>query len=101
MRRSPSVSTRLVVFGCCTQLNPGHKNGLKAATGILVGPVNVELPGLAKSTWNLYKFKEFAPKSIMKLGEPAGGNLCPSTSAGRKLPTVEACWKQICVAASP
>src|SRR5260370_16197425 len=101
MRRPPGESNRFIVPDWGTQLKmpPLHKNGVKGATGMFTGPVKVELVGVAKSTWNLYRFKEFTSKSIMKLGEFAGGDVCPSTSAGKRLPTVEACWKQTWVAA--
>ena len=33
--------------------------GLKAGTGMLVGPLKVELAGVAKSTWNFHRFNEF------------------------------------------
>ena len=34
---------------------------VNAATLITVGPVKVELLVLLKSTWNLYRFREFVP----------------------------------------
>src|SRR5262249_50367752 len=53
MRRSPNESMRLGVLAWGTQpLTPGQK-GVNGATWILVGPVNVEFAGVAKSTWNL------------------------------------------------
>jgi hypothetical protein len=43
------------------QVPPLHA-GLKAATGMFVGPVKVELEGVVKSAWNFQRLSEFAPK---------------------------------------
>jgi hypothetical protein len=59
---------------------PGHGAVNGAAPAIAIGPVKVEFPGLAKSTWNLQRFN--APESgsmfARKFGEPAGGDVDPS-----------------------
>src|SRR5579859_2700398 len=100
MSRSARESNWLEVLGWGTQVPPPH-NGEKAATGIVIGPVKVELVGVAKSTWNLKRFRLLLPKNTIKLGEPAGGGVVPSTSEGRSPPTEEPCWKQTCFAACP
>src|SRR5205807_9341294 len=64
-------------------------NGVKAVTGMTVGPVNVEFPGVAKSTWNLNRLRLLLPKNTRKLGDPAGGAVAPSRSEGSNPPTVE------------
>src|SRR5262249_27540072 len=67
---------------------------VKAATGMLVGPEEVELAGVAKSTWDGKKCGALAPRLSWKLGAPAGGAVVPSRSAGRMLATVVPSWKQ-------
>src|SRR5258708_17014242 len=79
---------------------PEHAAG-NAATGMLVGPVKVELAGVAKSTWNFHKLSEFVPKFRYMSGAPAGGALDPSRSDGSRLPKLELSWKQTWVAAAP
>ena len=54
-----------------------------AATGIGVGPVNVELPGVVQLTWNFHNRREPEAKPTKKLGDPAGGAVGPSRSDGR------------------
>ena len=44
---------------------PPPHTGLKAATGMTVGPVKVEFAGVVKSTWNLKRFRLLFPKSTM------------------------------------
>src|SRR5262249_33213091 len=100
MSRSASESSCCVVPGWGTQVPPLH-NGVKAATGIVVGPVSVEADGVVKFTWNLNKLRLFVPKNNIKLGEPEGGAVVPSRSAGRTPPTDEPCWKHTCVAGCP
>src|SRR5216684_8894189 len=80
---------------------PPLQASVKAATGILIGPVNVELAVFAKSTWNRKTFSELLPKLTKKLGDPAGGAVTPSRSEGSRLATLDACWKQTIVAAAP
>ena len=43
---------------------PPPQAGLNAATGIDVGLESVLLAGVAKSTWNFHRFREFVPKFI-------------------------------------
>src|SRR5713226_9781240 len=74
---------------------------VNAATPMVVGPVKVELAGVAKSTWNFHSRSEFEPKFRKKLGEPAGGAVDPSRSDGNSPPKDELNWKQTCVAAAP
>ncbi len=67
-----------------------------------IGPVRVELEGVAKSTWNLNSFSVVeVPSSKKKLGEPAGGAVLPSRSAGSKLASLVPFWKHCIVAALP
>src|SRR4051812_3427143 len=55
IRRSPNPSRPTFVPGCGMQERVPPHNWLYAATGRLVGPLNVELPGVAQSVWNLKK----------------------------------------------
>jgi hypothetical protein len=72
------------------------------ATLMAVGPVKVELEGVVKSTWNLNRFSVVdVPSSKKKLGEPAGGAVVPSKSAGSKLASLVPLWKHCMVAAVP
>src|SRR5258708_14266744 len=100
IRRSASESNCWLVPGWGTQVPPPH-SAPKAVTGITVGPVNVELAGVVKSTWNLNRFRLLLPKNIRKLGEPAGGAVVPSRSEGSSPPTELPSWKHTCVAAAP
>src|SRR5256885_13790192 len=50
--RSPSDASLLPGAGCATQVPPPH-SWLYDATGTLVGPVKVALPGVTQSAWNL------------------------------------------------
>ncbi len=80
---------------------PPPQAALNAATGMLVGPVNVVLAGFAQSTWKLHRLSELVPKLSMKFGEPAGGAVALSRSAGRTPPKALESWKHCCVAACP
>src|SRR5215813_12029403 len=80
---------------------PPLHNGVKAATLSVVGPVNVELAGVAKSTWNLNRRSELVAKSRKNAGSPAVGCMVPSMSEGSRLSIAVLCWKQIMVAAVP
>jgi hypothetical protein len=64
---------------------PPHAD-VKAATGMLVGPVSVALAGVVKSAWNFQRFSELVPKFMRKFGDPAGGAMVPSRSEGRTPP---------------
>src|SRR5258708_38957634 len=67
-----------------------------------IGPVRVELEGVAKSTWNLNSFSVVeVPSSKKKLGEPAGGAVLPSRAAGSKLASLVPLLKHCIVAAPP
>jgi len=66
-----------------------------AASASVVGPVNVELFGFAKLTWNLQRCSAPSTSRFMrKFGEPAGGAVAPSRSDGRRLYSVVARLKQ-------
>src|ERR1035441_1831158 len=88
IRRSPMDSSEsLPESGCGTQA-PRYwvlQSGVKAATGIRVGPVKVEFAGVVKSTWNLNRSRLALPEgssTITKLGVPAAGGVAPSKSEG-------------------
>src|SRR5258708_8409156 len=85
MRQAASESSCVVVPDCGMQVPP-PQSVEKAATGMTVGPVKVELAGVAKSTWNLKRFRLLDPKNTRKFGSPAGGAVVPSRSAGRTAP---------------
>ena len=63
----------------------GAVNG--ATPAMDVGPVKVELFRFAKSAWNFQRFNapELGSTFIKKFGEPVGGAVPPSRSAGRRL----------------
>lgn len=63
IRRSASEASVFVVPDCGTHVPPLHR-AVKAATGIAVGPVSVELAGVVKSTWNLKRLRLLVPKNI-------------------------------------
>src|SRR5919197_5743374 len=60
--------------------------GLNAATGNWMGPANLELDGSDQSTWNRYRSRadpHFVVSNPARYsGEPSGGDLHPSRSAG-------------------
>src|SRR5258708_38252015 len=85
MRRSASESSCVVVPDCGMQVPP-PQSVENAATGMTVGPVKVELAGVAKSTWNLKRFRLLDPKNTRKFGSPAGGAGVPSRAAGGRRP---------------
>ncbi len=67
-----------------------------------MGPVRVVLEGVAKSTWNLNRSSVVdVPSSKKKLGEPVGGAVVPSKSAGSKLASLVPFWKHCIVEALP
>src|SRR6516164_5138179 len=72
---TPAWGTQLLVFGQSTL------NGLGVSVPALV---NVELAGVAKSTWKRQTAQAaaFDPISVNGFGAPAGGGMVPSTSAG-------------------
>src|ERR1700674_1701394 len=86
INRSPRPSSKsLPDVGCRTQYPVALHNGVKAATGINVGPVKVVFAGVVKSTWNLNISRLALPEgssSMKKLGVPAAGGVAPSRSEG-------------------
>ncbi len=75
---------------------------LNVATGITLGPLKVEFPGMAKSTWNWKRSRSLESAiSTKKLGDPVGGSVLPSRSDGKRLATLGGFWKQILVAELP
>ena len=108
MRRSDRASSRsLPAVGCGTQSSwppPLTHKGVKAGTGIRVGPVKVEFAGVLKSTWNANMDKLALPSgssSMKKFGVPEAGGIGPSRSEGNNEDWFEFCWKHCIVAALP
>ena len=67
------------------QVNVDEHAGVNPGTVIMVGPLNLELLGVTKSTWNLKRCNVVVlNRSTKKLGSPAGGRVAPSRSDGRK-----------------
>ena len=98
MRRSASESNCWVDPPWGTQVPPPH-SWLKLATGMVVGPVNVELAGFAKSACSLNNCKEapLPPMATKKFGSPEGGGFVPSRSEGSSvLAAVVASKQTIC-----
>src|SRR5215467_3426715 len=85
------------------QVPPPLQARLKALVARLVGPVNVELPGVAKSTWNwkLASVFALAPSERRKLGSPEGGSVELSTSEARRLETEVGALNEMLVAGLP
>ena len=61
MRRSASESSSCDVPPWGMQVPPPQA-GLKAATGMLVGPLKVELLVVTKSVWNFHRLSELVAK---------------------------------------
>src|SRR5258708_3285023 len=102
MRRSATEANLTAVPNCGTHVTAPH-NGVKGATGTTVGVENVVFAGVAKSTWNLNKFRlrPSWPKDTMKLGEPGGGAIVPSISAGSSPETEVPCCMHDIAAGCP
>ena len=75
--------------------------GENAATGIVVGPLSDEFAGVAQSTWNRQRRRLFVPKLTTSFGDPAGGGVEPSRSAGSNPPYAVLSWTHCCVAERP
>ena len=88
------------VLGCGMQ-DPPLQAAANEFTPIDVGPVNVELAGVVKFTWNLQSRNEFVPKFTTNSGEPLGGAVAPSRFEGSSEPKLEEVVKQTCEAAVP
>src|SRR5262249_37258360 len=89
---------------------PPLQAAVNVATLMLVGPVRVELLGVAQSTWNFHRLSAFVPKLSSRFGVPAGGSpeppgprveVAPSRSEGSIPPKLELSWKHCWVAAAP
>src|SRR5512140_9441 len=98
MSRSPSESSLFDVPGCGMHAPPLQAIE-KPATGIDVGPVNVDALGFAKFTENLKRGSAFEPRLSTKFGVPDGGNVWPSRSDDNS--DAFDTWKQTCVAVAP
>src|SRR5947209_3455547 len=101
MRRSASESSLWVVPNCGIQVPPPLQAAAKAATGMLVGPDSVAVPAVKLTLEIFQRLTELEPKLRKNSGEPAGGGVAPSRSAGSTPPKLLLNWKQICVAAVP
>src|SRR5262245_20303352 len=80
---------------------PKVQAGVKAATGSVVGPVKLELAGVVQLTWKRQSNRLFVPNSTIGFGDPAGGGVAPSRSAGSSPPSLEPSVKHCCVAGWP
>src|SRR5215469_13915221 len=103
MSRSPSESSCCDVPDCGMQVPLLPQASLKEFTASVLGPVNVELAGVVKSTWNWNAASVFAlaPSERSVLGSPAGGSMLPSRSAGRRLETLVGALNEMLVAVWP
>src|ERR1700675_280851 len=85
MARSPIASRYegAVTPTCGTQARVVGQRAVKAAGVSEPGEVKVELAGVVKSTWKRYSGQvELSPIAMKGAGEPAGGRVDPSRSAG-------------------
>src|SRR6516225_1709966 len=84
MARSPIASSPSLVPACGTQLRVFGQSTLNGWGVSEPALVNVELAGLAKSTWKRQTAQALAfdPISVYGFGAPAGGGMVPSMSAG-------------------
>src|SRR5690242_16584923 len=84
MSRSPKLSSLLVVPGCGMQTPPPHARLNAATPETLVGPVSVPVPA-TQLTENRQNWTAVEVKLINRFGEPTGGGIVPSRSAGSML----------------
>src|SRR6516225_2335549 len=84
MARSPIASRPSLVPACGTQLRVFGQSTLNGSGVSEPALVNVELAGVAKSTWKrqIAQAEAFDPISVNGFGAPAGGGMDPSKSAG-------------------
>src|SRR6266853_3897899 len=101
MSRSARESSFSFVLGCGMHAPPPLHAGLNADTAIFTGPVKVLADGVAKLTWNRHRFRLLVPKLRKSPGEPAGGAVLPSRSAGSNPPKLELNCEHCCVATLP
>src|SRR5215471_21576382 len=80
---------------------PPLQAAANAATGRLVGALMVPVPLVKFRFETVHRFSEFVPKLRKYSGEPAGGGVRPSRSAGSTPPKAFVNWKQTCVAGCP
>src|SRR5919201_2141242 len=83
IRRSASESSCVVVPLCGMHVPPPLQAAENAATGIVIGPVNVVFAVFVQSTWNRHSSRLFVPKARTSFGEPAGGGVAPWGCGGR------------------
>src|SRR5262245_6013390 len=80
---------------------PPPQAAAKAATDMFVGPESVAVPAEKLACEIVHRFGDFEPKLRKNSGEPAGGGVAPSRSAGSTPQKLLLNWKQIWVAAAP
>src|SRR5262245_27140230 len=80
---------------------PPPQAAANAATGMFVGPESVAVPAVKLTLEIFHRLREFEPKLRKNSGDPAGGGVAPSRSAGSTPPKLLLNWKQIWVAAVP
>src|SRR5689334_15951904 len=100
MSRSASESSWLVVPGCGMQVPPPQALLNAATPATAVGPVRVPVP-VPQLTANLQKLTAVDVILIRKFGEPAGGKVVPSRSAGSRLWFALLVIAHACLAAPP
>src|SRR5215831_11947915 len=100
MRRSASESSFCVVPAWGMQVPPLQAVE-KAATAMFVGPPSVAVPLVKLGLEMVNTSSELVLKSTKYSGDPAGGAVLPSRSAGRTPPKLVLNWKQIWVAGLP
>src|SRR4051812_22531267 len=83
------------------QAPPPLQATVNAGTVRLVGPVKVDADGVVQLTLNFHSRRLFEPKFIRYSGEPSGGAVVPSRSAGRSPPYAVESWKHCCWAVVP
>src|SRR5690242_613687 len=100
MSRSPNESSWFVVPGCGTHTPPPQARLNAATPGTAIGPVNVPVPA-PQLTANLQKLTAVDVMLIRRFGEPAGGNVVPSRSAGSRLAWLVLVMAHACLATPP
>src|SRR5262249_31420503 len=101
MRRSASESSLWAVPNCGIQVPPPLQAPVKAATGMVMGPVSVAVPAVKVTFVSCPRSTAVGSESTKKPREDASGGGGPSMSDGRTPPNAVLNWKQIWVAGLP
>src|SRR5262249_33051666 len=101
MRRSASESSLWAVPNCGIQVPPPLQAPVKAATGMVMGPVSVAVPAGKVAFWGWHRVTALGPKVTEDPTGGAVGGVVPSMSDGRTPPNAVLNWKQIWVAGLP